>query len=402
LSKKILLLSQFSPPETNSAANRVDAMARKMAEHYEVCVASLKPGYPNDSFYEAPALEQHDRALSYETKRASSFHPHKGGLLVRAMREQAMALRLMGRAALSPADIVMASSPSMFLGPAALVLAWSKRAKFVWDVRDVTWNYAKEARRFSPLITFGLRALEKYMLFVLRQADLLVGATPGITKLLVANGLAPDKTVTITNGASEAVLAVAPTAADRNTRSTRPKIVYAGLIGYNQGIGVLPEVAEMLPEADFVLAGDGPELPLLTAQVRKSGITNVFFTGYLTRENLMEVYSESDILFAKVRSTPTLDATAVPSKLFEYMATGRPLVYAGRGAAVELLERIGCALIAPPEDPRAIAAAIRMLLSNPDLRLTLGGKGREFVQKNNRRETLMETLVNELQERFGR
>jgi glycosyltransferase involved in cell wall biosynthesis len=289
----------------------------------------------------------------------------------------------------------------MFLGPAALVLAWSKRARFVWDVRDVTWNYAKEVRRFSPVMTVGLRALERYMLFVLRQADLLVGATPGITRLLITSGFAPEKAITVPNGVSEAVLAVADTAASGDTRPTRPKIVYAGLIGYNQGIGVLLNVAEALPEADFVLAGEGPELPLLKAQVRKSGITNVSFRGYLSRENLMEVYSESDILFAKVRSTPTLDATAVPSKLFEYMATGRPLVYAGRGVAVEFLEKIGCALIVPPEDPEAIAAAIRRLLSDLELRRALGCKGKEFVQRNYRREKSMEVLAHELQERFG-
>jgi colanic acid biosynthesis glycosyl transferase WcaI len=400
-SKKILLLSQFLAPETMAAANRLDVMAKKLAEHYEVCVVTLQPSYPSASFFSTFPLERHDRTLPYEIKRASSFHPHKGGLLVRAVREHVMALRLMSRAAFLPADIVLVSSPSMFLGPAALVLAWSKRARFVWDVRDVTWNYAKEVRRFSPVMTVGLRALERYMLFVLRQADLLVGATPGITRLLITSGFAPEKAITVPNGVSEAVLAVAHTAASGDTRPTRPKIVYAGLIGYNQGIGVLLNVAEALPEADFVLAGEGPELPLLKAQVRKSGITNVSFRGYLSRENLMEVYSESDILFAKVRSTPTLDATAVPSKLFEYMATGRPLVYAGRGVAVEFLEKIGCALIVPPEDPEAIAAAIRRLLSDLELRRALGCKGKEFVQRNYRREKSMEVLAHELQERFG-
>jgi colanic acid biosynthesis glycosyl transferase WcaI len=400
-SKKILLLSQFLPPETMAAANRLDVMAKKLAEHYEVCVVTLQPSYPSASFFSTFPLERHDRPLPYEIKRVSSFHPHKGGLLVRAVREHVMALRLMCRAALLPADIVLVSTPSMFLGPAALVLAWSKRARFVWDVRDVTWNYAKEVRRFSPVITVGLRALQRYMLFVLRQADLLVGATPGITKLLITSGFAPEKAITVPNGTSEDVLAAAHKAVSADMRSRRPRIVYAGLIGYNMGLGVLLDVAGALPEVDFILAGEGPELPLLKARVRKSGITNVSFRGYLGRENLMEVYSESDILFAKVRSTPTLDATAVPSKLFEYMATGRPLVYAGSGAAVEFLEGIGCALIVPPEDPDAIAVAIGRLLNNPDLRHTLGCKGKEFVQRNYRREQSMEVLARELQERFG-
>ncbi len=399
--KRILLLSQFSPPETNAAGNRVGAMARKLAEHYEVCVATLKPSYPSASLYEAFPLGRYDRTLPYEVKRAFHFHPHKGGLLVRAVREHTMALYLAIRAALTPADIVLASSPSMFLGPAALLLARAKRARFVWDIRDITWNYAKEAAGSSRVMALGLRALEEYMAFVLRRADLVIGANPGIANLLLKGGLAREGVVAVSNGVSEELLEVAHTAADGGPGPGRPTVVYAGLIGYNQGVGVLVEVANALPEVDFVLAGDGPELSLLEEKARRLGTSNVSFRGYLSREELLKVYAESDVLFTKVRSTPTLDATAVPSKLFEYMATGRPLVYAGRGVAVELLEKVGCALIAPPEDPQGIGAAIQKLLRDPDLMRTLGDRGREFVRKNCRRDELMEDLARELKKRFG-
>jgi glycosyltransferase involved in cell wall biosynthesis len=399
--KKVLLLSQFSPPETGSAANRVAVMAGKLTEHYRVCLVTLKPSYPSTSRYKGLQLERHDRALPYETKRAFSFHPHKGGLLVRAVREHAMAIRLMVRAALTPADIVLTSSPSMFLGPAALVLAKAKRAKFVWDIRDVTWRYAKEFADSSGKVAPGLRALEKYMMFVLRRADLIVGATSGITGVLIEGGLAPEKAITVPNGVSEEVLEVAHAATDHGSRPARPKVVYAGLIGYNQGLEVLLDVADILPNVDFILAGDGPALPLLKERASQLKTANVSFRGYLSRGDLLKVYAEGDVLFAKVRSTPTLDATSVPSKLFEYMATGRPLVYAGRGLAVEFLSKIGCALTIPPEDPRAISTAISALLQDPERMRALGLKGRAFVEQNFRRDRLMEELAHTLKERFA-
>ncbi len=396
--KKILVLSQFLPPETSAAANRVGAMLGALGD-YDVRVIALKPSYPSPAFYDEFPLSDHDAARPYKIERTFSFHPHKGGLLMRALREHVMALRLATRAVSRPADMVLTSSPSMFLGPVALVLARAKRAKFVWDVRDPTWNYAREVAGTSTIMALGLRALERYMLFALRRADLVVGATPGLTRMLIESGLAPERAITISNGVSQEMLNV-PQKSGASPPNARPRVVYAGLIGRNHGLEVLLDVAHALWEVDFVVAGDGPKLPILKEKAKKLGITNVSFRGYLNRENLLKVYADSDVLFAKVRSTPTLDAGAISFKLFEYMATGRPLVYAGRGVAIEFLEKIGCALTVPPEDPEAIAAAIRKLLRDPDLRHSLGDRGKEFVQRNYHRGKLMEGLTRELKGRF--
>ena len=289
----------------------------------------------------------------------------------------------------------------MFLGPVGLVLAKTKRAKYVVDVRDITWNYAREVTNSSRMMKLGLWALEKYMLFVVRQADLVVGVTTGISKLLGESGVSPEKIVTILNGISGDLLEIGSSGTYSSLESARPKVNYSGTIGYNQSLGVLLDAAYALPEADFIMAGDGPELQLLKEKARRLRVENVHFLGYLSREALLKVYAESDVLFAKLRSTPTLDVTGVPTKLFEYMATGKPMVYAGKGLAVEFLERIGCALTVPPEDPEALAAAIRGLLSDSKLRNTLGGKGRDFVWQDYHRDKLMEGLARELKTRFG-
>ena len=372
-----------------------------MAEHYEVRVVTLKPSYPSPSFHKRFPLEHHDRALPFEITRTFGFHPHKGGLLVRALREHVMALGLAGRAILMPADIVIATSPTMFLGPAALVLAKIKRATFVWDVRDITWNYARDVAGDSTIMAFGLRMLEQYMLFVLRQASLVVGATPGVTKLLVESGVAPERAITVSNGVSQDILGVPQKFSMERAAKKRPSVVYAGLFGRNHGLGVLLDVARALPEVDFILVGDGPDLPLLKEKARKLGTANVSFKGYMNKEGLLKVYAESAVLFAKVRSTPTLDATVISFKLFEYMATGRPIVYAGRGVGVEFLDKIGCAVTVPPEDPQAIAGAIEKLLHEPDMMRTLGERGRTFVRQHYRGDKLMEGLARELEARFG-
>jgi glycosyltransferase involved in cell wall biosynthesis len=181
----------------------------------------------------------------------------------------------------------------------------------------------------------------------------------------------------------------------------RPVVAYAGLIGHIQGLEILVEAARMVPGIDFVLAGDGPELPLLERKARELGVDNVSFKGYLDRQQLLELYRRSDVLVAHVRSRPTIDASMVPVKLFEYMATGKPIVYAGKGVATDLLRELGCAVIVPPEDPEALSAAVAKLLRDPEQMRVIGLRGRARVESDFQRDKLMEEFAYALKERFA-
>jgi glycosyltransferase involved in cell wall biosynthesis len=398
---RLQLLTQFFPPETNAGAKRIGPMARALQGRYDVLVVAPRPGYPSPADYKGFPVARHDTGLPFEVRRSAPFHPHKGSLALRTLREQVMALRLALRALSGRADVVVASSPSIFLGPAGLLIARLKGARFVWDVRDLTWGYAREVTGTSRATALAARALEWYMLVALRCADLVVGASAGITAALVRDGIEPGRAITVPNGISSEVLDEVSQVAYEKVEKRRPIVAYAGVVGYNQGLCTLVEAARLLPGVDFVLAGDGPELPLLKEKARRFGIENVTFKGYLDREGLLEVYRESDILVAHVRSTPTIDATMVPVKLFEYMAAGRPIVYAGRGIAADLLREIGCAETVPPEDPRAIRDAVAGLLADPRRMRELGERGAERAKLDFRRERIMEELARELEHRFG-
>src|SRR5215212_1291311 len=396
--QRLLLLTQFFPPETGAGANRIGPMARVLSRGYEVLVVALRPSYPSPQEYKGDPLKAHDAGHPYTVKRTFSFYPHRGSLLLRTLREQLMALRLALRTLSEPVDILVTSSPSMFLGPVGLAVARLKNAKFVWDVRDITWGYARDVAGPSAVMTFATRILEEYILYALRRADLVVGASHGITGVLVRGGVEPGKTITVPNGISPELLEAIVQNSGR-AENRRPVVAYAGLIGYNQDLGVLLEAARMLPDTAFVLAGDGPELPLLKRRAEELALSNVSFSGYLNREGLLELYRRSDVLIAHVRSSPTIDATMIPVKLFEYMATGKPIVYAGKGAAAELLNEIGCAMTVAPGDPEAIGAAIAELLRDPERMRVLGLRGNSRVKSDFHRDKLMEELLRELEER---
>jgi len=237
-----------------------------------------------------------------------------------------------------------------------------------------------------------LKALTQYMLFIVRHADLIIAATPGIAKHLAQRVSANGKILLIQNSVSREFLDACKGCQERVPKA-RPIVTYVGLIGDAQGLAVLADVAAALPAVDFVVIGEGSERPLLETRIAELSVRNVTLTGYVGRTQLLEAYRRSDVLFAQLKDTPTLNATGLPSKLYEYMATGKPIVYAGRGLAAETIQRIGCGVSVAPETSGAIAEAISALLGDERLMADMGRNGREFVEASGGRMTFFTVLM---------
>lgn len=389
---RFTVIGQFFPPETFAGANRVSVLARSLAAAGEVTVSAPRPSYPRPSLYEdAPALPVVPRL---RVVRTGMFVPHGRSFVGRALAELRMAFRLAAAVARAPADVVVASSPGMFLGPAGLCLARLRRVPFVWDVRDLTWEYVREVTAASPLAWLGGALLGRAMWAVVRRSDLLVAATPGIATELRRRG-ARTRVVVVPNGIDASLLELF--AADECERTERtPAVTYAGLIGRPQALGVLCDVARLLPDVTFNIVGEGSELGEVVRRAESMQLANVRFLGYVSRERLAAVYRESDVLFAQLHASGVHSATGLPSKLWEYMAAARPIVYAGEGLAVERLDGIGCAFCVAPGDADAIAAAVSVLVSDRERASAMGSAGRRFVEARVSREDAMSALVPEI------
>lgn len=280
----------------------------------------------------------------------------------------------------------------MFLGPAAWLLARAVGAKFIWDVRDLTWRYASESIQLSNLEKRAARTLEQWMNFVASQADLVIVATNGIAELLVETGIRQSRILTVPNGVSKAVLE--QFVEEASPRKARPLVAYIGLLGYNQAVGVLLDVAKRVPEADFLIVGDGPERIALLKRAKHDNVSNLELHPYVTdRDEIISLYRKADVLVHHTLDTPTLNRTSNPSKLYEYMAARRPIVYGGKGLAADVISASGGGLVVPPQDPDSMALAIRSLLEDPKGRLKMARDGRSFVERHHCRETLMECIL---------
>lgn len=383
---KAALAVQLFPPETAAGARRTGALASALHEVCELHVSTVSPSYPHPGLFTVRP-EQHPFAVT----RLGPFAPHTRGLLGRAFREILMSLRVASRLRDQSPAIVITSSPSMFLGPTCWIVARLMRARFVWDIRDLTWEYVRE-QAGSPVERVLARSIAFVMWSISRRADLVIAATDGIRTALVANGLSPEKILVAPNQPSRAILA-AGSPGPISAGAGRPCVLYAGLIGRNQGLDVLLDVAAHSPGFDFELAGDGPERGRLEAQALRRGISNIRFLGFLEPEALSAAYGRADVLFARVSDTEALSRDSVPSKLFEYMAARRPIVFAGRGAAADALRGAGTAVVVAPADREAITIAIDALVRDPERCAQLVRRAWRHVASGPFREDVMTNVA---------
>ncbi len=373
MNARVSLATQFFPPETFAGANRVAAMAEALAERFSLVIAAPRPGYPDPASYAGEELQPHYHGAV--VRRISPFTSQRRSWPARAGAEILMAARLARTATRARPQVIVASSPSMFLGPACLAAARARRAKFVWDLRDLTWEYGKEGDVIAGRAALAsIRALARVMWATADGADLLVCANDGLASI-VRERVTKTPVEVVRNGVDESLLALFDPAPPPPGRPT--SILYAGLLGHAQELEVIVDVAVLAPDLQFVLAGDGPCREALEDLVRERRLDNVTFTGYVAPDELARLYHASDALFAQVRQSTLHAVTAVPSKLFEYMAAGRPIVYAGEGAAVDLVERTGAGITTAPGDARAIADALRTVCS--PVGVEMGARGRSFV-----------------------
>ena len=387
--KRTILLGPNYPPETNAAAKRMAATAEHLAcRGWEVTVVTLLPHYPQNAVYEGyeDGFERQYEG-GVEVVRVRPWIVRRDHLVLRLLSELVFCFQALWHVVTSPrADVVMASIPYMFLGPFGWVGARIRRSRFIWEIRDLTWEYARATGKRS----YGLdRAIERVMRLVAQRSDAIITATSGQLPYFSQR---PAIAEVVPNGLTDDILRELthlPAAAEGVDGTLT--VTYAGLLGYPQALRTVVDAAALVPSLEVVFVGDGPERDALEERARTRLLHNVRFAGYVPFDTLLEHYARSDIFVAHLRDRPEFHV-AQPSKIWEYMATGRAVVFAGRGEAAAILRDHDIGLVVPPEDPEALAAALRDLAREPDRRRALGARGREFVLAHRRRSVLLTRL----------
>ena len=283
---------------------------------------------------------------------------------------------------------------------AALAYRHLKRAPYVFNVSDIWPQSAVELGALRNRV--AVRAAEWLEARLYRKAARVSVVTPGMLDRLAARGVPRDKLFLLTNGVDTNAFRPAPPDAELARRlgfDERKVFLYAGTHGMAQGLEVVLEAARQTrnPEVLFVLAGEGAEKDALVARANNENIANVRFLPNQPKDVMPGLLN---LAYATIVPLKRLDLfkSALPSKMFESMATSRPIVAALWGEAADLVEEAHAGIVVPPEDPAALRDAVEKLASDPELARRLGEQGRAYVIEHFDRDVIASRFLELLHE----
>jgi colanic acid biosynthesis glycosyl transferase WcaI len=374
---RVLFLTHYYPPELGAAPARLAALARGLAGRgFEVTVHTGFPHYPSGTI-EAP---YRNRPLRVERDgpvrivRSIVYPVPNSGFARRLANHTVFAAGALASASASgPTDVVVAETPPLFTAAAGVAYARLKRAPLALNVSDLWPESAIELGALGD----GRAAAAAHRLARLcyRRARLITAPTRGIVETLSDRAEARGKVMLVPPAVDLDRFAVI---AERPRRAGAPlRVLYAGTLGIAQGVGVLLDAAALAgPDVvELLIAGAGPDADFLREQVQTRRLTNVELLGPVSPAHIPGLYEEVDAGVVPLRDRPIF-AGALPSKLFEVLAAGKPAIVAARGEAAELVSGAGAGLVVAPEDPGALAEAFHHLQSHPDEAVQMGRRGR--------------------------
>lgn len=277
-------------------------------------------------------------------------------------------------------DVVISTSPQFFAAVAAWWYARRRRLRYVFELGDL-WP-ASIAAVGAMKANLPLRLLEKLELRMYRDADAVVALTSSFKYNLVSRGIDADKIAVVINGVDIWRYAPKPRdaalAAEAGLAENACVIGYVGTHGMAHALGNVLDAARLLKDRtdiQFLLAGAGAERAALIARAETDGLDNVRFLEPQPKERMPDVWSLCDAALVHLKDTEVF-AGVIPSKIFEAMGMGLPIIFAGpAGEGSRIVADADVGLIVPAEQPDALAAACAALADDT-------GKRRAFAERS--------------------
>jgi glycosyltransferase involved in cell wall biosynthesis len=400
---RILALSHYYPPEVNAPASRLSEHARIWREAgHEVTVVTCAPNHPAGQLYPGyrNRLWQEETVDGIRVIRLWTYLAANEGFLPRIANYLTYLFSVLVWVwRLPSSDIVISTSPQFFCGLAGWFLKRDKRP-WVLEIRDL-WP--------ESIVTVGamkrgavIRAIEKVEAFAYRKADLVVSVTDGFVPHILAHR-AKGPIAVIKNGVDLSRFASDPAAADafRAEHGLTGKFVasYVGTHGLAHGLQAVIAAAERLRDRDdiaFLMVGGGAQRETIKTIRDAKGLTNIVMLDQLPKAAMPAVWGASDAALVLLKRVDTFK-TVIPSKMFEAMALGVPMILGVEGEAKALMEAGGAGIAITPEDDAELATAILRLADDRALGRQIGASARAFVRAQFDREKLAHAYLAEFE-----
>ena len=287
-------------------------------------------------------------------------------------------------------DVVYATSPPLTVIIPAFLISRLKRAKLIFEVRDIWPESAITTGVLgNPLLISMAQHLEQ---FAYRVSNRIVAVSDGIRNALVKNGIDSSKMRVVPHGADLEYFRKGEY--DREFRSRynlddKFVALYAGSFGWANALEYVVEASYLLRHFEnirIVLLGDGKEKERLRSMANEYHLENLIFAEPVPKKDVGSVIRTADVGLMVLRKSETF-ATVLPNKLLDYLAAGLPVIINFEGFASSIVEKAGAGILVAPDSAESIAEGLVQLSKDHISARSIGFRGREFVERFYSRES---------------
>jgi putative colanic acid biosynthesis glycosyltransferase WcaI len=406
---KILLLTQFYPPEANSAALKMADLAGHLtARGHQVTVVTGFPNYPDGVLHEGYRRTLCQSRVVDGTRVIRTFvtlSPKRRQFSPRMKSYLSfMASSIYGAMRAGRQDLVYVYSPPLTLGVSGYVISRMLGAALVFDVNDL-WPRAPIQLGLlkNPIL---IRMAEDLERFVYAKSDRVFFYSSWMREEVVRAGTPESKTevhpfwidTDVFQPVSE------ESAAEVRRRfgiDDRLVVMYTGNLGLPQGLDTAIDCAKLLKERNhrriqFVFVGGGADKERLVRMSEGYGLDNVLFVPPQPVSAMPAFMSAADVLLLHLDKAP-FRAGTVPGKLLAYLSCGRSVLVGLEGEGADLIRQAGCGVVVEPENAEAMAQGLDRL-ADPDVRRQMGGAARQLALDRFDRKKLLASVESRFEE----
>ncbi len=371
----ILFLSDNFPPEVNAPASRTFEHAREWVRLGEyVTVITCAPNFPKGNVFTGykNTLWQTEIIEGIHVIRVWSYITANEGFIMRSLDYLSfMITATVASLFIKKIDVVIGTSPQFFTVCAAYVVSLLKRTPWVFELRDIWPESIKAVGSMSDGTLY--RSLEKLELFLYRKSTRIVALTQSFKKELISRGIRAQKIDVVTNGVDLSLFK------PRNKNDGLLKKLgmencfiagYIGTIGMAHGLQTLLEAAEILQRTPggesihILILGDGAKKDTLKKMALLKQLQNITFIDAVPKSEVSEYWSLLDLSIIHLKKDPLFEKV-IPSKLFECIGMGIPVLHGVLGESAEIVKRLHIGVTVMPENPQILAEELLFLSGDP-------------------------------------
>lgn len=397
----ILFLSDNFAPESNAPASRLSEHSEYWINAgHQVTVITCAPNFPQGKVFEGYSNKWYQTEYMNGVKvvRVKTYISFNEGFLKRILDYMSfMIMSVIAGLFQKKPDLIVATSPQFFCAVGGWMLSVVRRKPFVFELRDLWPASIKAVGAMEDSLV--IRIFEKIELFLYHRADRIISVTNAFKKELIDRGVNAGKIDVITNGVDLTKYAPAPEKdpelAEQYGLKDKFVVGYVGTHGMAHALDKVVETAVLLKEEKEIVilfAGGGAARQQVEQLVAEKKLKNVCLIPMQPKEMMPRLWSLCDVSLIHLKDTPVFK-TVIPSKLFESMGMGLPvLVGVPEGEVTSIVSKCDCGINVEPEKPDQMFKAILKLYQNPNLMIKYRQSSLESAPKYSRK-TLAEHML---------